>query len=61
MFKLNPKVDDIPKKYCVEYDGVKLLVMGTVKMGGSGCICPEHAFLRALDATSAFRPSKKPW
>ena len=22
--------------------------MGTVKMGGSGCICPEHAFLRAL-------------
>ncbi|MGI5858762.1 MAG: AAA family ATPase [Tepidanaerobacteraceae bacterium] len=48
MFKLNPKVDDIPKKYCVEYDGVKLLVMGTVKMGGSGCICPEHAFLRAL-------------
>ena len=48
MFKLNPKVDDIPEKYCVEHDGVKLLVMGTVKAGGSGCICPEHAFLRAL-------------
>lgn len=48
MFKLNPKVDDIPEKYCIEHEGVKLLVMGTVKMGGSGCICPEHAFLRAL-------------
>lgn len=48
MFKLNPKVDDIPEKYCIEHDGIKLLVMGTVKAGGSGCICPEHAFLRAL-------------
>lgn len=48
MFKLNPKVDDIPERYCIEHEGVKLLVMGTVKMGGSGCICPEHAFLRAL-------------
>jgi len=48
MFKLNPKVDDIPEKFCVEHEGVKLLTMGTVKMGGSGCICPEHAFLRAL-------------
>lgn len=48
MFKLNPKVDDIPEKYCIEHDGIKLLVMGTVKSGGSGCICPEHAFLRAL-------------
>nr|WP_274964160.1 carbon monoxide dehydrogenase accessory protein CooC [Tepidanaerobacter syntrophicus] len=48
MFKLNPKVDDIPEKYCVEHEGIKLLVMGTVKAGGSGCICPEHAFLRAL-------------
>ncbi|WP_422446150.1 AAA family ATPase [Thermoanaerobacterium sp. DL9XJH110] len=48
MFKLNPKVDDIPERYCVEHDGVKLLVMGTVKKGGTGCICPEHAFLRAL-------------
>lgn len=48
MFKLNPKVDDIPQKYCIEHNGIKLLTMGTVKSGGSGCICPEHAFLRAL-------------
>lgn len=48
MFKLNPRVEDIPQRYCVDHNGVKLLVMGTVKQGGTGCICPEHAFLRAL-------------
>jgi len=48
MFKLNPRVDDIPEKYCVSHNGVRLLVMGTVKEGGTGCICPEHAFLKAL-------------
>ena len=47
-FKLNPKVDDIPDKYFVEHEGVKLAVMGTVRGGGMGCTCPENAFLRAL-------------
>jgi CO dehydrogenase maturation factor len=47
-FKLNPKVDDIPEKYAREMDGVKLIVMGGVKKGGSGCICPESVLLRTL-------------
>lgn len=47
-FKLNPKVDDIPDKYFVEHDGIKLAIMGTVRGGGAGCTCPENAFLRAL-------------
>lgn len=47
-FKLNPKVDDIPERFSVTRDGVKLLVMGTVKKGGSGCICPESALLKSL-------------
>jgi CO dehydrogenase maturation factor len=47
-FKLNPKVDDIPERFSVNKNGVKLLVMGTVKKGGSGCICPESALLRSL-------------
>jgi CO dehydrogenase maturation factor len=47
-FKLNPKVDDIPDKYCVEHDGIKLMVMGAPRSGGSGCFCPENAFLRSL-------------
>ncbi len=47
-FTMNPKVDDIPEKYCVDYQGIKLLTMGTVKRGGSGCACPENAFLKQL-------------
>ena len=47
-FTLNPKVDDIPERFSLERDGVKLLVMGTVQSGGSGCICPESAILKAL-------------
>ncbi len=47
-FTLNPKVDDIPERFSIEKDGVKLLVMGTVQTGGSGCICPEATILKAL-------------
>ena len=48
MFKLNPKVDDIPEKYCKEHNGVGLLTLGTVDTGGSGCVCPEHVLLKRL-------------
>jgi CO dehydrogenase maturation factor len=49
-FKLNPKVDDIPEKYWLEHGGIKLMVMGRLKKGGSGCYCPENALLEALVA-----------
>lgn len=48
MFRLNPEVGDIPEKYGVDVDGVRVLVAGAVKKGGSGCYCPENALLRAL-------------
>lgn len=48
MFKINPRVDDIPERYCKEYNGVKVLTMGTVDTGGSGCICPENVLLKRL-------------
>ena len=47
-FKLNPKVDDLPEKLWVEYNGVRLMLMGTVKKGGSGCVCPESVLLKSL-------------
>ena len=31
-----------------EHRGVRLLQLGTIKQGGSGCICPESALLRNL-------------
>ena len=47
-FKLNPKVDDLPEKYAARHDGIRLLVMGQVKRGGTGCYCAEHALLQSL-------------
>jgi len=48
-FKLNPRVDDIPESFCPEHGGIRLLAMGgSQREGGSGCLCPESAFLRAL-------------
>ncbi|HWR24988.1 MAG TPA: carbon monoxide dehydrogenase accessory protein CooC [Methanosarcina sp.] len=48
-FIYNPKVDDITDKYgAIGPDGVRMLVMGTVDKGGSGCMCPASSFLRAL-------------
>ena len=49
ILRMNPKVDDIVDRFgIVGPDGVKLIVMGTVRAGNSGCMCPENAFLRAL-------------
>jgi CO dehydrogenase maturation factor len=47
-FKLNPRVDDLPETISLKRDGLRLMVMGTVKRGGSGCLCAENALIRAL-------------
>lgn len=54
-FKLNPYVADIPEKYARDVHGVKLLVMGTVDVGGSGCVCPEHVMLKAILSSLTYR------
>ncbi len=48
VFRLNPKVEDLPEKLSTEVDGIRLMRMGTVQKGGGGCICPESTLLRAL-------------
>jgi CO dehydrogenase maturation factor len=47
-FKLNPRVDDLPEKYFLEKEGIRLMVMGTVQKGGGGCVCPENVLVRTL-------------
>lgn len=54
-FTLNPRVDDLPERYSAVHDGVRLLVMGSVDSGGSGCICPESAMLKTLFTHLLFR------
>ena len=54
-FTLNPRVDDIPERFSVLHRGVRLLEMGSVDLGGSGCICPEAAMLKTLFTHLLFR------
>ncbi len=49
-FKLNPKVDDLPEKISIADGNIRLMVMGGVQQGGSGCLCPENALLKTLVA-----------
>jgi len=47
-FRMNPRVDDIPDRFTVRVAGIRLIVMGTVEKGGSGCVCPESVLLKSL-------------
>ncbi len=48
LFRINPKVDDIPDAYSIKHEGVRLLILGKSKEAGSGCYCPENVLLRRL-------------
>jgi CO dehydrogenase maturation factor len=46
MFKLNPDVADVVARFGVEVaPRLSLLVMGTVKQAGGGCLCAENVLL----------------
>jgi len=48
LFKLNPRVSDLPDQLAVEHAGIKIITMGGVRKGGGGCTCPENVFLKSL-------------
>jgi CO dehydrogenase maturation factor len=49
VYNLNFRVDDIVKEYAVATPlGVNLIVMGTVRSMGAGCMCAPTAVIRAL-------------
>lgn len=48
IFKLNPRVDDIPDEFGFRFGNITLLITGKSKEAASGCYCPENVFLRRL-------------
>lgn len=48
IFKLNPNISDVADRFSYDFNGIRLLVLGAVEAGGSGCACPENVFLRNL-------------
>ena len=47
-YNINPKVDDLPKQYMLEKDGIKLMVLGAIQTAEGGCACPENTVLKRL-------------
>jgi CO dehydrogenase maturation factor len=48
LFKLNPRVDDLPEEIGYKIGNITLLMMGKAKKAASGCYCPENVLLRQL-------------
>lgn len=57
IFKMNPRVDDIPDRFAIVKENIRLLVMGSVKRGEGGCLCPESSLLKSLISHLVFRTS----
>lgn len=56
MFKLNPDVDDVVSRLGLRVaENLNLLVMGTVKQAGGGCLCAENVLLDATIRHLALR------
>jgi len=49
VFRVNPRVSDLPDRLAVEVEpGLRLLVVGRVEDAGEGCFCPAAALARRL-------------
>ncbi len=47
-YTLNPKIEDLPEKFAVTKDDLRLMVLGAIRTAGGGCACPEQTVLRRL-------------
>ncbi len=47
-YNINPQINDLPDKFMLEKDGIKLMVLGAIQTGDSGCACAENTVLRRL-------------
>lgn len=47
-YNINPKIDDLPERFMLEKDGIKLMILGAIQSGDSGCACAENTVLKRL-------------
>ncbi|QJA06134.1 P-loop NTPase [Thermosulfurimonas marina] len=47
-YTLNPRIEDLPERFMLTRDGLKLMVLGAIREAGGGCACPEQTVLRRL-------------
>lgn len=47
-YQINPMVDDLLKKFMIEQDGIRLMVLGAIQTAESGCACAENTVLKRM-------------
>ncbi|MFW8601379.1 P-loop NTPase [Desulfobacterota bacterium M19] len=47
-YNINPRIDDLPQRFMLEKEGIKLMILGAIQTGDSGCACAENTVLRRL-------------
>jgi len=47
-YNINPEIDDLPGRFMLEKDGIKLMVLGAIQTGNKGCACAENTVLKRL-------------
>jgi CO dehydrogenase maturation factor len=47
-YQVNPMVDDLLKKFMIEQDGLRLMVLGSIQTAEGGCACPENTVLKRM-------------
>ncbi len=57
-YNINPQVDDLPARFIVEADGIKLMVLGAIQSAESGCACAENTVLKRLLTKLLLKPAQ---
>ncbi len=47
-YNLNPDVNDLLRDFMIDYEGIRLMVLGAVQVAEGGCACPENHVLRKM-------------
>lgn len=47
-YNINPQINDLPERFMLEKDGIKLMILGAIQTGNSGCACAESTVLKRL-------------
>ena len=57
-YNVNPMVDDLLKKFMIEKDGLRLMVLGAIQTAEGGCACAESTVLKRMLTKLLLSPSQ---
>jgi len=47
-YNINPKIHDLPERFMLSMNNIKLMVLGAIQTGDKGCACAENTVLKRL-------------